>query len=401
MTSNIKNDLLAVVYITLLMMLMGSVYLYSGVAYLPFIAMHLTCFIAAYSLTQYIQGKSLVRILNLSNYLALPKRAGEYFAVGLLAATAIFLVMHYLLLGAVPIYEAFVLDNRFEVVQLRRYISTAAPSTVNYGVTYLIHGVFPFLIVYFYLAKKNRLFFFTLTLGVFYGMSLLHKSYPFFIVLPLIVLLAYQRYWVRVITVTLVMIAVIMIMSFAQNPHYRPDISLIENEHPSEIASDQSVRGEQRLAVGLVRRVAVVPGMVMSKWFEQVPSEIPFASGCGYRVVAKVKGCEFVNFPRVIWEKNNVHLSEKGLTGTMTTASFMNDYANFGFTGIIFSSVVLAVLLSIIKGLFIGYPVLALTLNIVPIVLLMLSPLTTVLNSGGWAVVVLLFFLAKKSLPKL
>ncbi len=141
----------------------------------------------------------------------------------------------------------------------------------------------------------------------------------------------------------------------------------------------------------LLHRVIFVPGEVVAQWFAIIPSEIPFAHGCGYRPLAAVLGCEHVNFPQLVYLEYNRYLAEKGVFGTMNAASFMEDYANFGLLGIFISGVVLAGMLYLLGVVFAGRRLVGVALNAVPLLYLSSGALLIQLLSGGWLATLLLY----------
>jgi len=145
-------------------------------------------------------------------------------------------------------------------------------------------------------------------------------------------------------------------------------------------------------------RIFVVPGQVVAVWFSNIPARLPFANGCGYRFVAAIRGCEFQFYPSLVHDIENPILVREGVHGTMTAASFMEDYANFGYRGLVLSGVVFAFLLAFIARMFSGDWRWALMLNFIPVAMMIELPLSTVLLTGGWAVTLLLYLVFRDRL---
>lgn len=145
-------------------------------------------------------------------------------------------------------------------------------------------------------------------------------------------------------------------------------------------------------------RIFLVPGQVITAWFKHVPSSIPFAEGNGYRIIAWLKNERFVFFPSLINDLEYPYLVEKGVHGTMTAANFMEDYANFGWKGLVLGGGILGLLLAFINKIFSSSWQLSLSINSVPLALIAESPLTTVMLTGGWALSVLLYIVFKKGM---
>jgi hypothetical protein len=86
----------------------------------------------------------------------------------------------------------------------------------------------------------------------------------------------------------------------------------------------------------------------------------------------------------LINDLENPALLKQGVHGTMTAASFMEDYANFGLKGLILSGLSLGLVLAIVGLIFGASWRWLLVFNLIPIALLIELSLTTVLLSGGW-----------------
>lgn len=151
---------------------------------------------------------------------------------------------------------------------------------------------------------------------------------------------------------------------------------------------------------GIFHRVVFVPGEVVASWFAVIPSELDFAYGCGYRVLAILLECEHQNFPELVYALYNKSLVDEGLMGTMNAASFMEEYANFGFLGLAGSAVFMAVLLYLLGLMFYGKRCVGIALNTGPILYLSSGALLTLMVSGGWLTSLLLFALFYEELQE-
>lgn len=143
--------------------------------------------------------------------------------------------------------------------------------------------------------------------------------------------------------------------------------------------------------VGLIHRIIFVPGEVVGYWFAVIPTELPFAHGCGYRPLATILGCTHVNFSKSVYSLYNRNWVDQGVAGTMNAASFMEDYANFGVPGLIGGGMALAGLLFLTGIAFSGRRQLGIALNIAPLLYLSSSALLSLLFSGGWLTTMLLY----------
>ena len=140
-------------------------------------------------------------------------------------------------------------------------------------------------------------------------------------------------------------------------------------------------------------RFFLTTGLVAGHWFEKIPSQFPYAKGCGYHFLAPLMGCNFndYDYSKIIY--NAVYLKEKkiGLKGTVTVASFVYDYANFGYYGLIVSAFLLAMLINLLNIIFLNNYKWNVSLNFLFIFWLSSGALSTLLFSGGWLITILLF----------
>ena len=83
----------------------------------------------------------------------------------------------------------------------------------------------------------------------------------------------------------------------------------------------------------------------------------------------------------------------RGIKGNVNVASFMYDYANFGWKGFIISGISIGLLFILIEWLFIDRFILKLSINTIPVFLLSSQAITTALFSGGWGLMLILYFL--------
>jgi len=147
----------------------------------------------------------------------------------------------------------------------------------------------------------------------------------------------------------------------------------------------------------LAERVILLPGEIVSKWFDIIPEQKPFLYGCGYRFLAPILGCSYVEYQTELYPVFFPDYARRGFKGTVNTASFVYDYANFGKVGLVISGILLSILIFFIENLFEFDLVFNLSLNAFYVFMLSSSALSTLLFSGGWALILLLFFVYKKT----
>ena len=74
----------------------------------------------------------------------------------------------------------------------------------------------------------------------------------------------------------------------------------------------------------------------------------------------------------------------------------MYEYSNFGRTGLILSALLLGFLLCFIELIFGSNMLLKTSLNLFPIFMLSSGALTTALFSGGWGLIIILYYIFTK-----
>lgn len=162
---------------------------------------------------------------------------------------------------------------------------------------------------------------------------------------------------------------------------------------PDVVRQSGNVSALQLVFDTIYRRVFLVPGAVMTSWFSVVPSQLPYAKGCGYRWLAPLLGCKYIAYSVEINKIENPGLASRGVLGSMTTASFVEDYANFGVAGLVASGIVFSAILVSIARLFGTAWQANMALNAIPLILLLEIPLSTVILTGGWMTTLLLYLL--------
>jgi len=239
---------------------------------------------------------------------------------------------------------------------------------------------------------------------------LMQKSFIITLLLPALIYVIFNKKYLFTIKYIILIIGIIFSLSIIANPD-EEDIQSNTNIDEQEInqldsnnvlientSEESKFYKLYRIYIGLKNRVIVVPGEIVSEWFEAVPSEKPFLNGLGYRFVAKLRGKEHVNYSDDLYPIIRPQYAERGLTGTVNTASFMYDYVNFGKIGLIISGFILSILFLFIESIFKSEFVFKLSLNLFHILILSSTALTTTLFSGGWFILIFLFFVFKKNL---
>jgi hypothetical protein len=142
---------------------------------------------------------------------------------------------------------------------------------------------------------------------------------------------------------------------------------------------------------GIWIRLFAVQGKIVTQWLETFPADKGFQNGCGYRWYAPIEGCSFTKLPDMVWMKYYEDLyDEHGLVGTVSAPHYINAYANFGENGVLFSAIGMAILLVLLNAIFVN-PVHNIAFNASFLALALQTPLTSLLNSSGWALMIIMY----------
>lgn len=314
------------------------------------------------------------------------------FSMALIVAL---MFIHLLILGKNPMITSWQSIDYPYIVELRKSITGEHHFLWHYFSFFALKAVVPFFLIYSFTKHKRLIFFLFLAISLFYSISLLQKSYPFTILLPLIVYLTLGKKIIQAILFSALMAGVLVFMQFNSNPMLRSDHAIyyetviVKNEDPGKTAVG-----------GLLRRTLRVPGWVVSQWFEAVPDKLPYLDGCGYRWLARLKGCEFRNYSLELFPVFHPAYAARGLQGSVNTASFVYDYANWGKKGLVLAGFLLAFVLTIVNLVFKGDFKHRMALNTSFILFLSSSSLTTMFFSGGWGLMIFLYLFFGKSLQQ-
>ncbi|MDI1341213.1 hypothetical protein [Polaromonas sp.] len=340
----------------------------------------------------------------------------DRLANGLLTGCVIFIVLHFSYLGHVPVLAGIASNDYFDIMRIRQSVFFEAPAVFRYLPNIILKSLLPFLLLYYCVTGRRRAFLVALGIGTFYGVALMNKMFVVILYAPLILYLLFSRRFLFAAGMALIPVAALALLVFVQNPQVRPEFwtprdkatasgkpLIVEAPTIAEaIAARKKTQSSSYPLVQFVEtiylRIFVVPGQVVAVWFSNIPSRLPFANGCGYRFVAAIRGCEFQFYPSLVHDIENPILVREGVRGTMTAASFMEDYANFGYRGLVLSGALFAFLLAFIARMFSGDWRWALILNFIPIAMMIELPLSTVLLTGGWAVTLLLYLIFRDRL---
>lgn len=406
MVNLFKEHVLLALYCFVFFVLLIGVYAHSEFRYFPL----LTIFIGTLFICYFILNKYLYNYFTqVSDIISLNIKS--FSTLNLIAFGSIigFIVLHYIYMNGVPLFKALATTDHLEVSRIRNEVTTNCPKWINYLASFYIKAIIPFYLFYFFQQKKYTLFSILFLVGGFYTLSLLQKSYIVTIILPLFIFfLLKQRWWVSLLSLLFIIISVLYLTKVA-NPHLSNQVTsdIIKQEirdttqtikQPPALL-EQPPEGEHKVVTmikSLTDRVLFVPGKVVSIWFTEIPKSFPYLKGCGFNFLAPILNCEYVDYSHLLYNKEFPEYAKQGVIGSLVTASFMHDYANFGIFGLIISGIILALIFTSIRALFQSHFISQFVLNFTPVLILGTSALSTLLLSHGWLITLFLFTIYSK-----
>lgn len=434
----VKQSVVFILYLGLTLILCASVIQEGGEAYAGDLGAYVATLIVAFGIFTIILQKYTINAASSGTFKnSLLNRTADV----LLAAAAAFVVVHILWLGHIPLVTGASINDYYDVMRVRQGIFFDALPVFRYGPNLLLKSLFPFLILYFYVVGRRVHFWCAVVIATLYGAALMNKMFIVIPIAPIFLLLIMRRKIFLAASILALPVAMLAILVFVQNPHTRPTFwtapedatasgkpliiersvtaSMAANMTADMTAEKMTEKMEGMLGVKLAAnidgivfpafqffqtiyiRIFVIPGQVVKAWFNNIPSNLPYANGCGYRWASGLLGCEFRFIPQLIHDIENPALVAEGIKGTMTAANFMEDYANFGRWGLIFSGIFMGFLLSLIGAIYRKNWRSALLLNLIPVMMLIELPLSTILWTGGWAVTTLLYLVFRERMGNL
>jgi hypothetical protein len=298
----------------------------------------------------------------------------EWLASLLLIASVGFILIHWAQLGGMPAVSALKSTDDMEIAKLRQSV-TEHGALFNYGSIFLIRVMLPLLVLRYVLKKQYWSALLVGLFGAVYGLSLMQKSYPIFIVAPAIVYFAFTGRRAAAfcgIGVFLCVVTLVLITNARLRPGQFSDIPSAFNAGTIVVTS-------------LTERVLVVPGRVVSDWLNAFPTIFPYEYGCGYRFVSAVLRCDFINNSVLTYRHYFPENVSQGLVGTYNAAHFAEEYANFGPLGLIVAATLASVVLFAAAWITSGRDTATIVaVNFPFIASLSSSALQTTMVSGGW-----------------
>ncbi|MDH4472348.1 MAG: hypothetical protein QE487_07050 [Fluviicola sp.] len=383
-----SNSLFCINILVLLLLLFGLLQTY-GTTYLPQIGIYVVAFVGCYFLcrNRFSNWKWSLRENSIDRKWMLRSiDTLMIFTVG-------FQILHYYVMGNVPVVKAMLSTDYYHITQIRQDIKAVDSSLINYASSFLLKAIIPFLLFLLYSIDKKR-FWVYFFVSAFYALALMQKALIVTILIPLIIHLLLNRKWWRATFFVGSFIAGIVLLVLTTNPALRPapfDCGACENSAPEKDKDDKRV-ASTKVADGLYHRVFVTTGEIVGDWFHYIPDSIPYGYGNGYRLGAKFSGNEYMDYASLVYKKIRPMEAEMGFDGTATAAYFMYDYANFGNWGLALAGIYLAVFLVFVNRLFKDDFNNLLSLNVLFLLWLSSARFTSTLVSGGWLLVLVLYW---------
>lgn len=356
----------------------------------------LLLFAVTFGLAYLFSTTALPRLLSHEQSYALPDRWVRALLVGLLVLFASIAVMHLVTLGHIPAILAHQTNDGYEIAKIRANGYFSLEVWQRYASDYAIKGIGPTLLV---LAARFKSWVFVpaLVVGLCYTVALFVKVNPVYLLLPLIFYFFLCRRFVAAIAVLILMATSVAINWTASTPQLRSESQATEdvvneikapNRHinrPEQTSLNQAGLG---WLLSIRERFVIVPAQVTAQWYFEYADPGSQEGGCGYRFMAKLLGCPYVHIPTKLYRIYYADLvRERGLTGSLNAGAYMHDFANFGYKGVIVGALFFGVLFCLIRFLC-GTDPAFLALNLMPALSLAEMPLSTVLNSGGWLMII-------------
>lgn len=390
-----RKHLLLVIYSLVFLLLLYGVIQASGWQYVPNLLLYFSAFIAFYVAILVLNGK-----LGFSRkQFGWPQIIGNQLKVEYLAVASLLgIAIHFIFLGNIPTWDAYKALKLSEVVIIRRNITENMPIWVNYMMSWNLKSLIPFTLAILFIRKDHKWFWIFFPIAVIYAFLMMQKSFILVILMPLGILAFITKRWGYLIMSGIIALTVVVTLFYVQNVTLRGGFNDIRLEYEKEPSPSGLV---DRLFGGLLKRVSVVPGKTVAKWFEFIPNEKPYLYGNGYKAVSKLTGGEYHDYARELYPYIYKENAKHGLVGSVNVASFMRGYANFGLPGLVLAAFLLAIVLLFIESIYAGFDVFKFTFNAFPVLMLSSTSLETNLASGGWLLTTGLFLLFRDKLPVL
>lgn len=357
----------------------------TGAAYLHWIALYACVSIATYA--------SIFRWKPIgSTNVAKGEPPLRSLFAGTFGLTVVLAASHWGTLGHVPLIEALRQTDDLRVNALR-HASNDVPVWINYVGNILIKALVPVSLLLAW-SGHRKWFWAMAVVASLYALSLIQKSHVITLFVPLWIAFLVSRKWIAFGSLSAVFAVLLGFLVVVGKPEKLQQVSAGTNEQAAVLDEGVAKRGLVGDVVwSLGRRILFMPGWTVAAWFEHVPADIPYQQGAAVRPIGALLGKSYRDLSSDVYALEYPELAAQGTQGTMGSAAFMYDYANFGGWGLAFAGAITGALLYVITLLFAGRWRWAIALNAYPLLALCATALPTVLLSHGWAATLLLFVL--------
>jgi len=387
-----------------------SVYYVGGTQFIFAVLWFGVCVTSFYLLFLFFLGDSLAHIFDrLHDKLAVIKRKNILTVIDIIVV--VFPAFYFVMVGKIPVIEMLNTKDYIRSSGIRHAFFYDLPTYLRYSGEYYIRAVVPVWIVYCYVAQRRALLP-VIFAGSFFAFAIVTKSTLIIALLPLLIFLVCRGKLLLGVLLIAWISALIIASVVAQqksdlliapqntisgpankdvnSPPFGENSGVDYDHQKREVSVGEAIIAfiyKPVEAIGI--RALTVPGLVEKQWLETYSEKTMLEGGCGYRWFAPFVPCTFVNLANKVWLKYYPDLAKEGLDGTVTAADYIQAYANFGLIGVFISSFLMAVILILLRAIF-HDPVLNLAFNTVPLALSFESVLTTLLNTGGWGLTILM-----------
>lgn len=302
---------------------------------------------------------------------------------------------HLIKMGGSPALESLEMMKTSEVNMHRKEIGSKVHAIWRYLSSINIKAILPFTLLLL-LVTKRKMYWIVFFAGLFYTFSLMQKSHVLSFLMPVLLYSLFTKKWLFAIKYSVSICLVIIGLVFISNPPLRNGTNDLVEDAPIKVSTGNKSTF-QKISSSLLKRVFILPGEMVGNWFEIIPQQKPFLKGKGYLSYCKITHQKYHDYNLELYPVVYPDYAKKGVQGSVNAAHFMRGYSNFGKPGLIQSAVFLAITFLFMNILFKNTAIeMKLTLNLFPIFLLSSGSLTTILFSGGWGLVMVLFWVFKQ-----
>lgn len=372
-------------FLIIFFLLSIGVYQNSSTKHFDKLAIVLLSFIFVYlSTSKFIKDKYLdfIRSFNIKGVFLDLKDLNLF----LLITSLTLIILDMIVLGGPPIINALSSSNLKSFCEIRGNIHSDSSMIFVYLSSINIKAILPFTLFHFIVLNKKKIFIPLILLAGLYGFSMMQKSFMFSIFFPAISYTLIQKKWILTLLLSSILLIGVFSLTVLLNKYIDDEEKIVKvpSDHTPFLF---------RLSKGLIKRVVIVPGETISQWFNVIPEKKPYLYGDGYPIITKLRARKYIDYSKDLYPILKPDYAKKGLSGTVNVASFVREYSNFGYLGLFLGGALIALVLVFIDKMFLGYENFYYSINLFPIFLFSSSSILTILFSGGWIVLIFLFFI--------